>query len=42
MAERYRGRGVALEDVLLDYQGHLTPLGHRIAAAEIEASLAPR
>jgi hypothetical protein len=40
MAERYRARGLPTRDVLLDYQGHLTPLGNLVAAQEIETALA--
>ena len=40
MAGRYRVRGLGVDDVLLDYQGHLTPLGHLVVAQEIEAVLA--
>ena len=41
MAERFRALGLPKRDVLLDYQGHLTPLGSRIAAYEIERALEP-
>ncbi len=41
MAERFRALGLPKRDLLLDYQGHLTPLGSRIAAYEIERALEP-
>jgi hypothetical protein len=40
MGERYRERGLGRDEVLLDDQGHLTPLGHQIVAQEIEITLA--
>jgi hypothetical protein len=40
MGERYRKQEWALDAVLLDDQGHLTPLGHQIVAEEIESTLA--
>jgi hypothetical protein len=40
MASRYRARGLGVDDVLLDHQGHLTPLGNLIVAQEIETALA--
>ena len=40
LGERYRAEGMTFDQVALDYQGHLTPLGHHFAAEEIEALLA--
>jgi hypothetical protein len=40
MAARFRGQGLAKRAVLLDFQGHLTPLGSLIVAREIEIALA--
>jgi hypothetical protein len=40
LGERYRARGLGPGELLLDYQGHLTPFGHRIAVQEIETWLA--
>jgi hypothetical protein len=40
MAKRFRARGLGVDDVLLDYQGHLTPLGNLVVAQEIEVALA--
>lgn len=40
LAERYRARGLEPKDVLLDYQGHLSRLGHLITVQEIETWLA--
>ncbi|HVQ29781.1 MAG TPA: hypothetical protein VMV21_09390, partial [Vicinamibacteria bacterium] len=40
LAERYRAEGLSFDQIALDYQGHLTPLGHRLAALEIKALLA--
>jgi len=39
LGERYGARGLGVAAVLLDYQGYLTPLGHEIAAQEIETAL---
>ena len=39
MAEAYRRWPYAWSAISRDYQGHLTPLGHRVAATEIEALL---
>jgi hypothetical protein len=36
MAEAYRHWPYAWSRISRDYQGHLTPLGHRVAATEIE------
>jgi lysophospholipase L1-like esterase len=40
MAKGFRARGLGLDDVLLDYQGHLTPFGNLVVAQEIEVALA--
>jgi hypothetical protein len=40
LADRYRGWGYAYDLIASDYVGHLTPLGHRMAADEIERVLA--
>jgi hypothetical protein len=40
LASRYRGWGYAYDAISGDYVGHLTPLGHRMAADEIERVLA--
>jgi hypothetical protein len=40
LGERYRDQGFAYEQVALDYQGHLTALGHHLAAEVIEGLLA--
>jgi lysophospholipase L1-like esterase len=40
MAERFRAQGLEKRAVLLDYQGHLTPLGSQLVAREIEIALA--
>jgi hypothetical protein len=40
LAGRYRGWGYAYDLISGDYVGHLTPLGHRMAADEIERVLA--
>lgn len=40
LGERYRARGLGPEELLLDYQGHLSPFGHRVAVQEIETWLA--
>lgn len=40
LGERYRARGLRLAEMLLDFQGHLTPFGHEVAAEEIEVLLA--
>jgi hypothetical protein len=42
MGERFRARGLSRKEVLLDYQGHLTPLGHEVVAQELEIALATR
>jgi hypothetical protein len=39
MAEAYRHWPYTWSQISRDYQGHLTPLGHRVAATEIEAVL---
>lgn len=39
MAEAYRHWPFAWSRISRDYQGHLTPLGHRVAATEIEAAV---
>jgi hypothetical protein len=36
LGERYRARELWPRDVLLDYQGHLSQIGHRVAVQEIE------
>jgi hypothetical protein len=41
MGERYRERGLRFEDWALDEPGHLTHLGHQIAAETMEALLSP-
>lgn len=40
LGERYRSEGMTFDQIALDYQGHLSPLGHHFAAEEIEALLA--
>jgi GDSL-like Lipase/Acylhydrolase family len=40
LGERYRAGGHKLRDMLLDFQGHLTPRGHLVAVWEIETLLA--
>jgi len=40
LADTYRGSGLAYDRIERDYAGHLTPLGHRMAAEEIERVLA--
>jgi hypothetical protein len=40
LGERYRAEGLSFDQIALDYQGHLTPLGHHLAALEIAAVLA--
>jgi hypothetical protein len=40
MAREYERRGLVYEDVAFDEIGHLTPLGHRVAAELIAARLA--
>jgi hypothetical protein len=40
LGARYRARGLGPDELLIDYQGHLSALGHRIAAQEIETWLA--
>ena len=40
LGDRYRAEGMAFDQIALDYQGHLTPLGHHLAAEEIETLLA--
>jgi hypothetical protein len=40
LARQFRKRGLGVDDVLLDHQGHLTPLGHRVVAQEMEMLLA--
>ncbi len=40
MGERYRERGLAFDQIALDEPGHLTALGHRVAAEVLEAALA--
>jgi GDSL-like lipase/acylhydrolase family protein len=39
LGDRYRAEGAKFDDIAVDYQGHLTPLGHRLTALEIEALL---
>jgi hypothetical protein len=39
LSERYRARALDYDMISLDYQGHLTPRGHHVAAEEIEAAL---
>ena len=39
LGERYRAEGMTFDQIALDYQGHLTPLGHDLAAEEMEALL---
>ena len=39
LGERYRAEGMTFDQIALDYQGHLTPLGHHLAAEEMEALL---
>ena len=39
LGDRYRAEGMAFDQIALDYQGHLTPLGHHLAAEEIETLL---
>jgi GDSL-like Lipase/Acylhydrolase family len=39
LADTYRGSGLAYDRIARDYSGHLTPLGHRMAAEEIERVL---
>ncbi len=39
LGERYRAEGMAFDQLSLDYQGHLSPLGHHFAAEEVEALL---
>jgi hypothetical protein len=39
LSERYRARGLDYDMLALDYQGHLTPRGHHVAAEEIETAL---
>jgi hypothetical protein len=41
LAERYRSAKFSYEQIALDGQGHLTPLGHHVVAEEIEMLLAP-
>ena len=41
LAASYRGSGLAYDRIARDYTGHLTPLGHRMAAEEIERALFP-
>jgi hypothetical protein len=40
LVETYRAAGLTYEQVAVDYQGHLTPLGHHFVAEEIETLLA--
>jgi len=40
LADTYRGSGLPYDRIARDYAGHLTPLGHRMAAEEIERVLA--
>ena len=40
LGARYRARGLGPGELLLDFQGHLSPLGHRVAVEEIETWLA--
>ncbi len=42
LAEFYRGAGLSHKQVAIDWQGHLTPLGHHFVAEEIESLLAAR
>jgi len=39
MAERFRDRGLAFEDIALDDIGHLGVRGHAVAAEVLEAEL---
>jgi hypothetical protein len=39
LAVRGRAAGLTFEEISLDQQGHLTPLGHRFVAEEIERAL---
>ena len=39
LGERYRAAGMTFDQIALDYQGHLTPLGHQLAAEEMGAVL---
>jgi hypothetical protein len=39
LAEHCRSARLAFDAISLDQQGHLTRLGHRMAALEIEAAL---
>lgn len=40
LRERYAARGLGPDDVLLDFQGHLSPAGHRVVVEELETWLA--
>jgi hypothetical protein len=40
LAGTYRGSGLPYDRIERDYAGHLTPVGHRMAAEEIERVLA--
>lgn len=40
LVETYRAAGLSYEQVAMDGQGHLTPLGHHVVAEEIERLLA--
>ena len=40
LAETYRAAGLSYEQVAVDHQGHLTPLGHHFVAEKIETLLA--
>lgn len=42
LADIYRGSGLGYDRIAWDYIGHLTPLGYRIAAEEIERVLESR
>jgi hypothetical protein len=39
LAERGRAAGLTFDAISLDQQGHLTPLGHRFVAQQVEAAL---
>jgi hypothetical protein len=41
MAREYERRGLAYDEVAFDEIGHLTPLGHRVAAELIAARFGP-
>jgi len=40
MSERFKARGESFWDVAFDFNGHLSPHGHAIAAEELEAAIA--